>query len=287
MKFNPLLGMEINGHKFDYKFFQTLKTISKTWSQRKAAEELGISAPVLNRRILEAESKLGLELVESSGAGSELTSNGLEILETYRRYLTKMEPNKKPVICGGYISSGLLSSLAEEFGLDAVIYGSDDESSFYLAQKELLDILALDDPLIAFQRDLDFTPIAFDHLVLISSPGTIINSLSDLINAQFIAVSSSSQRLAWKTLQNNKIPFEILKEVTSPYEAYKLVENGDNIHTFLNASFFSGNDILKEETSHVISLVRYGEFNPEIEEFIDFILGKGQVIVEKQGFRSI
>lgn len=287
MKFNPLLGMEINGHKFDYKFFQALKTISKTWSQRKAAQELGISAPVLNRRILEAESKLNLQLVESTGAGSELTSNGLEILETYRRYLTKMEANQKPVICGGYISSGLLSTLAEEFGLDAVVYGSDDESSFYLAQKEFLDILALDDPLIAFQRDLDFTPIAFDHLVLVSSPGSEINELPDLINAQFIAVSSSSQRLAWKTLQNRKIPFEILKEVTSPYEAYKLVENGDGIHTFLNASFFTGNNILKEETSHVISLVRYGEFNPELEAFIDFILGKGQRIVEKQGFRSL
>lgn len=287
MKFNPLLGMEINGQTFSYKFFQALQLISQTWSQRKAAKELGISAPVLNRRILEAEAKLGFKVVESTGAGSELTSQGLEILERHRRYLTKMEPSAKPVICGGHISSGLLATLAEEFGLDAVIYGSDDESSFYLAQKELLDILALDDPLIAFQRDLDFTPIAFDHLVLISSPGDEINSLQELINSQFIAVSSSSQRLAWKTLQDRKIPFEIIKEVKSPYEAYKLVEKGDNIHTFLNASFFSGSDILKEETQHVISLVRYGEFNPDIDEFIEFILGPGQRIVEKQGFKSL
>ncbi len=287
MKFNPLLGMEINDQAFTYKFFQALQLISQTWSQRKAAKELGISAPVLNRRILEAETKLGFKVVESTGAGSELTPQGLEILEIHRRYLTKMESNKKPVICGGHISSGLLSTLAAEFDLDAVIYGSDDESSFYLAQKELLDILALDDPLIAFQRDLDFTPIAFDHLVLISSPGDEINSLEELINSQFIAVSSSSQRLAWKTLQDRKIPFEIVKEVKSPFEAYKLVENGDNIHTFLNASFFSGSDILKEETTHVISLVRYGDFNPDLETFIDFILGPGQRIVENQGFKSI
>ncbi|MDO9044946.1 MAG: LysR family transcriptional regulator [Methanobacteriaceae archaeon] len=287
MKFNPLLGMEINGKAFSYKFFQALQLISQTWSQRKAAKELGISAPVLNRRILEAEAKLGFKVVESTGAGSELTSQGIEILESHRRYLTKMEPNKKPVICGGHISSGLLATLAAEFDLDAVIYGSDDESSFYLAQKELLDILALDDPLIAFQRDLDFTPIAFDHLVLISSPGDEINKLEELINSQFIAVSSSSQRLAWKTLQDRKIPFEIIKEVKSPFEAYKLVENGDNTHTFLNASFFSGSDILEEETTHVISLVSYGEFNPEIEAFVDFILGPGQRIVGKQGFKSL
>ena len=287
MKFNPLLGMEINGQAFSYKFFQALQLISQTWSQRKAAKELGISAPVLNRRILEAEGKLGFKVVESTGAGSELTSQGIEILESHRRYLTKMEPNKKPVICGGHISSGLLATLAAEFDLDAVIYSSDDESSFYLAQKEFLDILALDDPLIAFQGDLDFTPIAFDHLVLVSSPGDEISKLEELINSQFIEVSSSSQRLAWKTLQDRKIPFEIIKEVKSPFEAYKLVENGDNIHTFLNASFFSGSDILEEETAHIISLVRYGEFNPDIDAFIEFILGPGQRIVGKQGFKSL
>jgi DNA-binding transcriptional LysR family regulator len=287
MKFSPLLGMEINDHAFSYKFFQTLHLISKTWSQRKAARKMRISAPVLNRRILEAEAKLGFKLVISTGAGSELTPEGLEILERHRRFLTKMETGKKPVICGGHISSGLLSTLAHEYGLDAVIYGSDDESSFYLAQKELLNILALDDPLIAFQRDLDFTPIAFDHLVLVSSPGSEITQVEELINSQFIGVSSSSQRLAWKTLQDREIPFEIVKEFKSPYDAYKLVENGENIHTFLNASFFSGSDILKEETTHIISLVRYGDFDPEIEAFIDFILGPGQRIVEKQGFKSI
>jgi DNA-binding transcriptional LysR family regulator len=287
MKFNPLLGMEINGHAFSYKFFQTLQLISQTWSQRKAARKLRISAPVLNRRILEAEAKLGFKLVISTGAGSDLTPEGMEILERHRRFLIKMETGKKPVICGGYISSGLLSTLTREYGLDAVIYGSDDDSSFYLAQKELLNILALDDPLIAFQRDLDFTPIAFDHLVLVSSPGSEITQVEELINSQFIGVSISSQRLAWKTLQDREIPFEIVKEFKSPYDAYKLVENGENIHTFLNASFFSGSDILKEETTHVISLVRYGDFDPEIEAFIDFILGPGQRIVEKQGFKSI
>jgi DNA-binding transcriptional LysR family regulator len=287
MEYNPILGMKINGHEFNYKFFQSLLLISQTWSQRKASTKLGISAQVLNRRILEAEAKLGFKLVLSTGAGSELTSEGMEILEKHRQFLTKMVPGSKPVICGGHISSGLLSTLAQEFGLDAVVYGSDDESSFYLAKKELLDILALDDPLIAFERDLDFTPIAFDYLVLVSSPGSEINNLEELINSHFIAVSSSSQRLAWKTMHDRKIPFEIIKKVNSPYEAYKLVENGKNIHTFLNASFFSGSDILKEETSHVISIVRYEDVNPVIEAFIDFILGPGQKIVENQGFKSL
>lgn len=287
MKYKPFLDMVIEGKHFNYKFFQTLESISQTWSQRKAAKNLGISHAVLNRRINEAEEKLGFKLVQSSAAGSELSPKSIEILEKYHLYQNRLEDRSTLTISGGHISSGLVEALADAHGLDAAIYGSDDISSFYLAEKDFLDLLVLDDPLLAFQRDLDFTPIAFDHLVLISSTGDNIKKLDELINAKFVSVAGSSQRLAWRTLQNKGIPFEIIREVKSPYEAFKIVKNNQGLHTFLNASFFSGSDILKEETQHAISLVRFGEFNPVIEEFIQFIFGPGQKIVEKQGFKSL
>jgi DNA-binding transcriptional LysR family regulator len=287
MKYEPQLGMVIDDHHFSYKFYQTLEQVSQTWSQRKAAAHLGISHAVLNRRIRAAEDKLGFKLVKTTGAGSELTVQAREILERYHLYHNRLADREKLIISGGHISSGLVEALAHAHGLDAAIYGSDDNSSFYLAQKDFLDLLVLDDPLLAFQRDLDFTPIAFDHLVLISSTDDEIEYLNDLRNAKFVAVSSSSQRLAWRTLQSKGIPFEIVQEVKSPYEAFKIVKNGHDLHTFLNASFFAGNDILKEETQHAISLVRFGEFNPVLEEFIQFIFGAGQKIVEKQGFKRL
>jgi len=287
MRYEPQLGMTINGHSFNYKFFQTLQQVSQTWSQRKAAQNLGISHAVLNRRIREAEDKLGFKLVISTGAGSELTLQAREIMERYQLYQNRVADRKKLIISGGHISSGLVEALAEAHGLDAAIYGSDDNGSFYLAQKDFLDMMVLDDPLLAFQRDLDFTPIAFDHLVLISSQDDDINDLEDLVDAKFVAVSSSSQRLAWRTLQSKGIPFEIVREVKSPYEAFKIVKNNQNLHTFLNASFFTGNHILKDETQHAISVVRFGEFNTVLEEFIQFIFGPGQKIVEKQGFKPL
>jgi molybdenum-dependent DNA-binding transcriptional regulator ModE len=287
MNYEPQLGMIIDGHSFSHKFFQTLEQVSETWSQRKAAHNLGISHAVLNRRIREAEDKMGFKLVKTTGAGSELTFQAHAILERYHLYKNRLADRAKLIISGGHISSGLVEALADSFGLDAAVYGSDDNSSFYLAQKDFLDLLVLDDPLLAFQRDLDFTPIAFDHLVLVSSDDDITEELNDLRNAKFVAVRSSSQRLAWKTLQSKGIPFEIVREVKSPYEAFKIVKNSPDLHTFLNASFFAGNDILKEETQHAISLVRFGEFNPVMEEFIQFIFGSGQKIVEKQGFKRL
>lgn len=287
MEFYPRLGMNINGHEFNYKFFQTLKCVSQTWSQRKAAIKLGVSPAVLNRRILDAENKLGFQILKATGAGSELTSEGISILEQYNRYVSRIKDSNRLLISGGHISSGLLEVLAAKSGLEVACYSSDDESAFYLAKKDLLDIMSLDDPLLAFQNDLDFTPLAYDYLVLISSPGWEVSDIRELKNQKFVAVSSSSQRLAWKTLEDNSVPFEIYGEVKSPYEAFKIVKNSNNLHTFLNGSFFQGEDLLKEETLHVISMVNFRDFNPQIEEFINYILGPGQKIVKKQGFGTL
>ncbi len=287
MQIKPKISLTINGNDFNNKLFQTLEVISTTWSQRKAAKQLKIAPQVLNRRILNAEKILDMKLVESTNAGSELTKEGKEILLAYQKYENKVSSARKNVIAGGHISSALINTLAEEFGLTSVVYHSDDKSAFYLAKKQILNIMTLDDPLIAFQNDLELIPIAFDYLVLISSPNTEkITNLQDLDNANFISVASSSQRLAWRTLKNNKIKYDIIRDVRSPYEAYKLVKNGENLHTFLNASYFEGNNILKNETKHAISLVRYDE-SPEIDDFIKFILSTGQMIIRKEGFEPI
>ena len=58
----PEIGIEIDGISFNYKFFETLESLSKTYSQRKTAKELKVSHSVLNRRIKNAEDKLGEKL---------------------------------------------------------------------------------------------------------------------------------------------------------------------------------------------------------------------------------
>lgn len=285
-KSKGLINLDISGNIYDYKLYDTLKSLSKTHSQRKSAKELGISHAVLNRRIKKAEGKLGLSLVDKIGSGSVLTKNGFDLLNEYQNYYNRISESENIAIGGGHIISGLLESINQPFKLS--VYSSNDLNSFKLAKRGAIDILALDDPLIAFEKDLNFIPIGFDYLVLITNKHSKdITSINDLKNLDFVSVSGSAQRLAWNTLKHYDIPYNIVKTVNSQFDAFKMVKNSDNLYSFLNASYFNGIDILKHDTRHAISLVQINEDKEEINDFIEFLLNDGQKEIIKQGFSSI
>jgi molybdenum-dependent DNA-binding transcriptional regulator ModE len=287
MKYYPKLNMVIDGNEFSYKLFETLECVSKTWSQREAAKRLGISHSVLNRRIKESEEKFNARLVETTGAGSGLTDKGYEILSRYESYLKRLEEREKPVICGGYISAGLMEILTEEYQFDATILYTDDESALKLAQMDMVDILTLDDPVTAFMYDLDFIPVAYDYLVLVSPNKSPISRIDDLNGKDFLEIPKSSQRLAWNTLDNMQIDYKIVKLVKSPYNVLKAMKNNNEMYTFLNNSFADGSDILKDETKHLISLVLLNKSDNNLKRFVDFVVGDGQSIVRDNGFLRI
>lgn len=283
MDMKPLPGMEINGHRFDHRFFETLRAIGETFSQRRAARVLGVSPQVLNRRVLRAESLLGVKLVRSSGAGSELTPEAMEILGAYLRQIKILEGSGPLMIAAGYISSNLVEAVIEGLGVSASLFSCCDEDSFHLAERSMLDAVFLDDPLQAYRRDLDFVPVAYDHLVLV---GRGISEIWDLDGSCFVGVSGSAQRLAWEVLSEAGVEFKVVREVRSPYHAHRIVMNDPELLTFLSASQFSGSDILRDETRHVISAVRCRD-REGVDELIDFITGEGQALVAESGFEPL
>ena len=288
MKFESkgLINIEINGDIYDYKLYESLESLSKTKSQRKSAKELNISHTVFNRRILKAEDKLGFKISKKVGNGTVLTQEGLDLLNEFRKYVIQIEKTTDVNIVGGHISTGLLESI--ELPFNANIYSSSDEDAFELARRGAVDILTLDDPLIAFERDLNFIPIAYDYLVLISSPNSKnIESISDLTGLDFVNVNGSAQRLAWNSLQHYDIDYNIKKTVNSQFDAFKLVKNSEDLHTFLNASYFKGNELLKFDTRHVISLVKVNEDKSEVDELIRYLATEGQTHIENQGFQPM
>ena len=278
-----LISLDINGKIYDYKLYQSLESLSKTKSQRKSAKELNISHTVFNRRILKAEEKLGFKITKKVGNGTHLTDNGLKLLEEFRKYAIQIEKTENINIVGGHISTGLLESIPSDFNTN--IYSSSDKDAFELAKRGVVDILTLDDPLIAFERDINFIPIAYDYLVLISSPESKqIESISDLEGLDFVNVNGSAQRLAWNSLQHYDIDYNIRKTVNSQFDAFKIVRNSKNLHTFLNASYFKGNELLKFDTRHVISLVKVNDDDSKTDDFINYLLTKAQKEIENQGF---
>lgn len=281
-----LISLEINGEIYGYKLYQSLESLKRTHSQRKSAKELNISHTVFNRRILQAEEKLGFKLTMKKGNGSDLTSNGVRLLEEYRKYLIQIAEPDNINIAGGHISSSLLKSINIPFNIN--VYSSSDEDAFKLARRGVVDLLTLDDPLIAYERDINFIPIAYDYLVLISSPNSEeINSIKDLNNLDFVKVNGSAQRLAWNSLEHYDLNYNFKHEVNSQFDAFKLVKNSKNLHSFLNASYFNGNKILKFDTRHVISLVKVNDNDSKTDEFINYLITKSQKEIEKQGFISL
>ena len=285
MKFESrgLISLEIDGEIYDYKLYQSLESLSRTQSQRKSAKELNISHTVFNRRLLKAEDKLGVKITQKVGNGTVLTADGLGLLEEFRKYLIQIEKTTSINIAGGHISTGLLESIPAPFNTN--IYSSSDEDAFELAKRGVVDILTLDDPLIAYERDINFMPIAYDYLVLVSSPESRnVESISDLEGLDFVGVSGSAQRLAWNSLRHYDIEFNITETVNSQFDAFKMVRNSKNLYTFLNASYFNGNELLKYDTQHVISVIKVNDDKPEIDEFIRFLLNDAQKSIEKEGF---
>lgn len=286
LKSKGLISLDINGDIYDYKLYQSLESLSRTKSQRQSAKELKISHTVFNRRLLKAEEKLGVKITQKVGNGTILTREGLDLLEEFQKYAVRIEKTASINIVGGHISSGLLETIKHPFNTN--IYSSSDRDAFELAKRGTVDILTLDDPLIAYERDIDFTPIAYDYLVLISSPDCDeIKSINDLNSLNFVNVTGSAQRLAWNTMKHYDIEYNITHKVNSQFDAFKLVRNSSNLHCFLNASYFKGNELLKFDTRHVISLIKVNEDKPEVDEFINYLLNEGQEAIRNQGFTPI
>ncbi|WP_409200077.1 LysR family transcriptional regulator [Methanobrevibacter sp. DSM 116169] len=282
------LSLKIDGKTYDYKLFQSLKSISENNSQRKAANELGISHVVLNRRIKKAEENLGFNLVLNYKNGSKLSSEGIDLLNEFNEYYDKLKVSDDIVICGGHIVSSFLESISLEIPYKTTIYSSDDESAYELAKKGLIDILVLDDPLIAFENNLNFTPIAYDYLNLVSSyDNSNINYIKDLAGKKFISVKGTAQRLAFDTLKQYDIPFSIVKEVKSQFDAYKIIRNSNDLNAFLNASYFNGNNLLKSATNHVISLTIVDDSKKEVNNFVNYLLNEGQLKIKNNNFTPI
>lgn len=286
MNSKGLISLEIDGKVYDYKLFQSLESLARTRSQRKSAKELNISHTVFNRRLLKAEDKLGLKITEKVGNGTILTQDGVDLLNEFRKYEIQIKETLNINIAGGHISSGLLESISHPFNVN--VYSSNDKDAFELAKRGAVDILTLDDPLLAYELNIDFTPIAYDYLVLISSPkAKEVKSINDLEGLEFVNVEGSAQRLAWNSLEHYDINYSLKYTVNSQFDAFKLVKNSKNLYSFLNASYFKGNEILKFDTRHVISIIKVNDDKPKVDEFIDYILNDGQKSIEEQGFTLI
>ena len=291
MSLNKKLNLEMNDVIYDYKLFDTLKSIKLNKSQRKAAKELGISYTVLNRRIIKAEELLSQPLVKVTNRGSTLTDYALNLLEEYESYEQRLTDDDVWVMAGGFISCEFIRQLSAAYQLENIkILQTDLNTAFDLANKGLVDILGFDDPVQAYIYDIEPIPLGRDHLMLLTHGNEEFYNITDLDGLRFVEVEGSAQRLAWTTLANNDLDFDIVSTVDSFHEAIRMVEQDENLYTFINNSMsytsMHVSDILSEHTRHIISALNVKN-SVDVESFLNFASHNAQKLTVKYGFEQL
>ncbi|MDD2644484.1 MAG: LysR family transcriptional regulator, partial [Methanobacteriaceae archaeon] len=119
----PKIELDINGYIYNYKLFESLKSLKKTQSIRKTSQKLNISHSALDRKIKNAENKLGFKLVKNNyGSGTTLTKEGLNLIKIYNQYQIRLNESNKINIAGGHIVSGLLESISNDIPFDISVF---------------------------------------------------------------------------------------------------------------------------------------------------------------------
>lgn len=284
------LNYEVDNILFDYKLFDTLKAISIHKSQRKAASSLNISHTVLNRRILHAEGLLDKKLVRVSNKGSALTDYALDILSDYELYEERLNDDDVITISGGFVSCEFLRQLAMAYRIDVRILQTDMESAIKLTNQGMVDILSFDDPVRAYMMDLEPVPLARDNLLLLSGEQEQFNDIHDLDGLNFVEVEGSAHRLAWNTLADYDLDFDIVRVVNSFHEAIKLVEGEDSLYTFVNKSMSYRcqytYEVISKQTQHIISALNVKN-DTSIDKFLNYASHRAQKLTDKYGFEHI
>ena len=168
MEVEPVVSLRVNGVALTPRQLEILLEVYRQGSQRKAAEALGLAAPVVHRALSQVESKAQVRLLEASPSGTSLNQEGRLLAREYAALLERMRPGDSVVVGGTPVSEDLLMSalsrLDGEARYDLII--SEDERNLRDFRAGLMDLVVLDDPLNAYESEgTSFEEVASDRLL--------------------------------------------------------------------------------------------------------------------------
>lgn len=190
---------------------EVLRAVASSKSQNSAARRLGISTAVLNRQVKELERRAGMELVRTTARGSELTSEGKQILRVLDSMCKRMTRQKELTVGCTSVSQSIAERICSKLVLRGVkvrLMVADDETNVSMSSSGLLDIIFVDDPLIAYEypKEGRVHEVTSDYLVQCGRGG------------DYAVLTSGPQRIGFDMLRQEKKSFRIKKTVFSPEE---------------------------------------------------------------------
>ncbi len=224
----PVLYFKKGEHLITGRELDILQAVHKNGSQNKAAAALGISAPVLNKRLKGLEKKLDVQLVEANPLRSRLTIEGIDLLELRRRSRSKLFEQRELVIGATPILEDRLRRIIPG---DALLLISNDEHNVTMFKAGQLAVMFLDDP----EFLMDLTDRKYSRLV-----DKIVEVGQDKLlhfrkGKDYIRYGYGAQRLGFRHLQARGKKPRISK---TTLDVSSLFSSGHSF--FLNKTHFRG-----------------------------------------------
>jgi len=190
---------------------EVLRAISSERSQNRAAMKLGISAAVFNRQLKELERKAGTALVKTTRRGSELTTEGRQILRILDAMSRRMSRQKELGVGCTSVSQAIAERVCSKLiqkGERVRLIVADDETNVAMSASGLLDIIFVDDPRFAYEYPKE---------------GRVHEVTKDFLlhcdrGEGYVALTSGPQRIGFEMLKEKGKRFKILSTVFSPEE---------------------------------------------------------------------
>ena len=208
LKARPCVSFEFKNGRVTERELRALDAVEHEGSQLDASKALGISIPVLHRRLSSAEAKVGVPLIETFNRGTRLTTDGQELVNSFQEYNRRTTPPTDPVVaCSPIMRQRVHNSLStiERERRRITVIVSDDEMNLRLFLSGQVDLLILDDPLFAYEnlREHPVKEIGKDTLLLVDR------------GPRFARYRYGPQRLGFEYLKQEGIDHEVVRFISN------------------------------------------------------------------------
>ncbi len=207
LKARPCITFSFAGGQVTEREIEALIAVAKVGSQKDAAKSLGISLPVVHRRLARAEKKVGESLVKTDNRGTNLSETGQDLINAYDEFTRRTRPATNPVVACTPITRPrvhqALSRIERERRRVAVMV-SDDETNVRLFIAGLVDLMILDDPIFAYEtfRDHTVREVGLDSLLWMDR------------GEEFALFRYGPQRIGFEYLDEKGLPYNVVRFVS-------------------------------------------------------------------------
>jgi molybdenum-dependent DNA-binding transcriptional regulator ModE len=207
LKARPCVSFEFLNGRITERELKALEAVEELGTQLDAARHLGITVPVLHRRLTSAEAKVAEPLVITDNRGTRVTELGVQILHAYDEFIRRTHPATSPVVACTPVTRPRVHQALNMIERDrrrvSVIVG-DDETNIRFFISGQLDLIILDDPQFAYEtfRDHTIKEVGQDNLLLMDR------------GEDFAQYRYGPQRLGFEYLKTEGIPYKLVRFIS-------------------------------------------------------------------------